>query len=299
MSLRVISLASGSKGNALLVSCAKATILVDCGLSLRAIERQLAYHGVAPESLCALLLTHEHGDHTLSAGALARRYKLPVVCNAETAGALGDELNGLAVELLPPGQAGALGPFTMTSFLVPHDAAAPVGYRIAVDGMQLGLAIDLGSWTEAVAAELRGCDLLIIEANHDREQLQAAPYPFSIRQRIFGPLGHLDNIDAGALIAAVCTTTLPRDIWLAHLSEQANSAQKAVVGVGRVLKMAGIQGPRLRALPRVSVCAPQGAPIWESERMLTQRELFEGARNDRGDANPMRSKWRQSMTMQK
>jgi phosphoribosyl 1,2-cyclic phosphodiesterase len=258
----------------LLVSCAGATLLVDCGLSLRAIERQLAYHNVEPASLCALLLTHEHGDHTLSAAALARRYKVPVVCNAETAAALGDDLQGLAVELLPIGQAGALGPFTMTSFAVPHDAAAPVGYRLAVEGIQLGLAIDLGSWTQAVVTALRGCDLLIVEANHDREQLQAAPYPWSIRQRIFGPLGHLDNIDAGALIAAICADSLPRDIWLAHLSEQANSAQKAVAGVRRVLQMAGVQGPRLRALPRVSACAPQGAPIWESEQMLTQRSLF-------------------------
>jgi phosphoribosyl 1,2-cyclic phosphodiesterase len=274
MSLRVISLASGSKGNALLVSCAGATLLVDCGLSLRAIERQLAYHGVAPESLCALLLTHEHGDHTLSASALARRYKLPIVCNVETAQVLGDELRGLAVELLPVGQAGGLGPFTMTSFPVPHDAAAPVGYRIAAGGVQLGLAIDLGSWTEAVAAELHNCDLLIVEANHDREQLQAAPYPWAIRQRIFGPLGHLDNIDAGALIAAICAVAAPRDIWLAHLSEQANSAQKAVAGVGRVLRLAGVRGPRLRALPRVSACAPHGAPIWDGEGMLQQQRLF-------------------------
>src|SRR5690606_12967805 len=100
MSLSVTSLASGSSGNALLVRHGEAALLVDCGIALRTLEGLLRYQGCPPGQIRALLLTHEHGDHALSAAALARRYGIPVVCNQATRDALGDELAGLAVETL-------------------------------------------------------------------------------------------------------------------------------------------------------------------------------------------------------
>jgi phosphoribosyl 1,2-cyclic phosphodiesterase len=273
MTLTVTSLASGSSANALLVRCNDAAILVDCGLSLRALEGLLRYQGLAPAQLRALLLTHEHGDHALSAAALARRYGVPVLCNAATRAALGAELDGLPVELLPVGELAALGPFELCSFRVAHDAADPVGYRISAAGATLALAIDLGSWTQTTVAALRGADLIVLEANHDRERLRAAPYPQAIQQRICSRLGHLDNLQAGELLAQACTA--PCDVWLAHLSEQCNTPRIATAGVRRVLELAGLTGFRLSALPRRAARGPAGTPTWRSdERLFVQQRLF-------------------------
>jgi len=272
MPLTVTSLASGSSGNALLAECDGVSILIDCGIALRTMEKLLVYRGIAPAGLRALLLTHEHGDHAYSAAAFARRYKVPVVCNAETRAALGAELDGVAVELLPVGERASVGPFDVASFRLHHDAADPVGYRVTADGSTLAVAVDLGSWTDETAEALRDADLIVVEANHDRELLLASPYPWSIRQRIFGPRGHLDNLDCGALLARACRR--PCDVWLAHLSEQTNTPRVAVAGVRRALELAGVRGVELSTLPRRSANAPHGAPSWRSDARMLQRELF-------------------------
>lgn len=272
----VASLGSGSCGNALLIWTKQAALLVDCGLALRTLERQLRYLGVAAEQLAAVLLTHEHGDHALNAAALSRRYGVPLVCNAPTGAALAEQQKQLQYEILPPGELAALGSYEVRSFAVPHDAAAPVGYQIACAGIRVGLAVDLGSWDARVAASLQAADLLVIEANHDREMLAAAPYPWLVQQRIHGPLGHLDNVQTGELLAEVLADGRPRDVWLAHLSEHANSERRALEGVRRVLALRGrSKHCRMRALPRRSHCGPGRMPIWSAEAMLRQQSLFE------------------------
>ncbi len=273
MSLAVTSLASGSSGNALLLRCGDDALLVDCGIALRTLEGLLRYQGLGPRQIRALALTHEHGDHMLSAAALARRHGVPVICNAATRDALANELAGAPVELLPVGELAAVGPFELTSFRVSHDAADPVGYRIRACGATVAIAIDLGSWTAATAAALRGADLIVVEANHDRELLRASPYPWAIQERIFGPRGHLDNVQCGELLSRACDG--PCDVWLAHLSEQTNTPRVAEAGVGRVLSMAGVKGLRLGVLPRRSPRGPAGAPTWRSsDRMLVQQSMF-------------------------
>lgn len=272
MSLSVTSLASGSSGNALLAQCGDDALLIDCGIALRTLEKLLRYQGVEPRQIRALLLTHEHGDHALSAAALARRHGIPIVCNAPTRDALADELDGLAVELLPVGELGTIGPFELRSFGLAHDAAAPVGYRLSACGASVAVAVDLGSWSEETVAALHGADLVVVEANHDRELLLGSLYPWAIRQRIFGPLGHLDNVQCGELLARACADG-PCDVWLAHLSEQTNTPKVALAGVKRVLGLAGARAMRLSALPRRSALG--GAPRWRSEdRMLVQQSLF-------------------------
>lgn len=274
MSLAVTALASGSSGNALLLRHGDDALLVDCGIPLRTLEGLLRYQGLEPGQIRAVVLTHEHGDHAFSAAALARRHRVPVLANPATLAALADELAGLPAEALPVGELAAVGPFELRSFRVPHDAADPVGFRISAGDATVAVAVDLGSWTEAIAAELCGADLLVVEANHDRELLRVAPYPREIQQRIFGPRGHLDNVQCGELIARVCGT-VPCDIWLAHLSQQTNTPQVALAGVRRVLGLAGLRGARLAALPRRAAKGPGGAPTWHSEdRMLVQQSLF-------------------------
>ncbi|MCX7791552.1 MAG: MBL fold metallo-hydrolase [Chloroflexaceae bacterium] len=274
MTLTITALASGSNGNALLARHGDAAVLIDCGVALRTLEALLRCQGLSASQINAVLLTHEHGDHSLGVAALARRHGVPVVCNRATREALGPALQGLAVEELPVGELAAIGPFEVRSFPVAHDAAEPVGLRLSAGGATVAVAVDLGSWDDATVAALRGADLLVVEANHDRELLRAAPYPLAIQQRICGARGHLDNVQCGALLARACAGAVC-DVWLAHLSAQTNSPQVALAGVRRVLDLAGVTGARLRALPRRAAPGAGGAPTWSAEeRTLVQRSLF-------------------------
>src|SRR5262245_25420618 len=270
MTIRVTSLASGSSGNAMLIQTSSAALLVDCGLTQRAIERQLRYAGLQPADLAAILLTHEHGDHSLSAVPFSRRHGVPLVVNSPTAAALALLSQGVAFQVLPTGGMAEIAGLIVRSFPVPHDAAEPVGYTIRAEGWCVGIAIDMGSWDEVVLGGLAPADLVVIESNHDRERLRVAPYSWPVKQRIFGPRGHLDNMDAGALLARLGADGRRRTAWLAHLSEQANSSRIALDVVGGVLALAEVRCITLQALPR-------RAPLtWESERHVEQLELFAG-----------------------
>jgi phosphoribosyl 1,2-cyclic phosphodiesterase len=273
MSLRVTSLASGSSGNALLIEYveseqASTALMIDCGLPQRQIERHLAHAGLRPSDLAAILLTHEHGDHAMSAGSIARRHRVPVVANGPTATALSVSLSGIELRTLPTGSTTRIGPFAVSSFPVPHDAAAPVGYTVRAGGWCMAVAIDLGSWDETVLAGLQEANLVVLEANHDREKLRVAPYDWAVKQRIFSPRGHLDNMEAGAILARLGADGRRRTAWLAHLSERANSPGIARGIVSSVLAMADVRCIDVHALPR-------HAPlIWESDRHLEQMELL-------------------------
>lgn len=270
----VASLASGSAGNALLVQAGDEALLIDAGISLRSLERLLAERGVAPAQVRAVLLTHEHDDHTLSALAFARRYGVPVVTNAPTLAALGETATA-PVAALPVGERGAIGAFSVESFRVPHDAADPVGYRVQAAGVTVAVAVDLGSWDATIVAALSAADLIVIEANHDRELLPSAPYPPAVRRRISGPRGHLDNTQCGQLLAQIVANGAPSAVWLAHLSRHANTPPVAVAGVGRVLRQAGVQRiPHLYPLPARAQPIAGGIPIWRASERWQQPHLF-------------------------
>ncbi|MDZ4719032.1 MAG: MBL fold metallo-hydrolase [Roseiflexaceae bacterium] len=250
MPLTVTSLASGSSGNALLVHCTTGSLLVDCGLSQRAIERHLVHGGRSIRDLQAILLTHEHSDHMLCAGPLARRYAIPLITNRPTAAALTTELAGVQLIDLPTGFSLTIGPFHVRSFPVSHDAAEPVGYVIEAEQWRVAIATDLGTWDAQVADALANGDLIVIEANHDRERLRAAPYTDSLKDRIASPRGHLDNVHAGRLLARIGVDGRKRSAWLAHLSQEANSPAIALRMVRGVLSMEGVACIDVAVMPR-------------------------------------------------
>lgn len=272
MPMRVTSLASGSSGNALLIQNDTGALLIDCGLTQRALERHLRRAHISPADLTAIVLTHEHGDHSMSAVPFARRYSLPIVANRPTIEALGGDLPESMFCELPTGMETRLGSFAIRSFPVPHDAAEPVGYAISTAGWCVGVAIDLGSWDTAVLEGLAAADLVIIEANHDRERLRMAPYTWPVKQRIYSSLGHLDNVEAGELLARLASDGRRRTAWLAHLSEHANSPEIARNMVLGVLALANVTHINVHALPRKTPM------VWESDQHGQQLELFAGMR---------------------
>jgi len=223
--VRFASLASGSRGNALLVEAVGTRLLLDCGLTLRDLEARLARLGVDPRSLDGVLVTHEHQDHIRGVGPLARRYRLPVwmTAGAWRAGRCG-ELPRL--HLIHPHQAGwRIGDIAVETFPIPHDAREPTQFRFTAEGLSLGVLTDAGHVTPHIQALLQDCDALLLECNHDPQMLAQGPYPPQLRRRVGGAYGHLSNVQAAALLCQLKVGRL-RHLLAAHLSEQNNLPQR-------------------------------------------------------------------------
>lgn len=225
MALRFASLGSGSRGNALLIETNDLRVLVDCGFPARETTSRLAQLEVEPESLHAILVTHEHGDHLRGVGAMARRYRLPVWMTAGThrAGKPGDlpELQRLDCH------AGwfSLGDLEVLPFPVPHDAREPCQFLFRHQDRCLGLLTDTGQVTPHIRDNLRDCDGLVLEFNHDREMLANGPYPPRLQARVGGRLGHLSNDQSVNLLRQLPTERLSH-LLASHLSEKNNSREK-------------------------------------------------------------------------
>lgn len=237
--MQVWSLASGSAGNAYLVGARDTRVLVDCGLPLRVLEERLAAVGTQPEALAGVLVTHEHGDHVAGVPALVRRYGVPLYATAGTLRAVGPRLPaGAARHVVVADQPFAVGELRVEPFAVPHDAAEPVAYRLSTPRARACILTDLGHVPPAVQARLQDVDLLVLEFNHDAEQLAHGPYHATLKRRIAGPLGHLSNAAAAACLAAVLSGA-QRAVWLAHLSEVNNTQRRAGEAARTAARAAG------------------------------------------------------------
>lgn len=228
-------LASGSKGNAIYVSDGSTSILVDAGLSGISIERRLKSKGLRPEDLNAILLTHEHSDHVYGAGVLSRRYGLPVYINPGTMESASPQLGHIdTVHLFECGKSFKINKLIVHPFSVSHDAKDPAGITIKTNGKKIGIATDLGIATSVVKENLKKCELLVLEANHDPLMLAEGPYPWPLKQRVKSRTGHLSNEESKTLLMQVKHNNLSHVI-LAHLSQQNNTPEKAMQTVGQAL----------------------------------------------------------------
>lgn len=242
--MRVTVLGSGSSGNATLVESGETRLLIDAGFSGRDLERRLASVDVAPESIGALLITHDHSDHTMGMGILARRWGIPLYLTEPTRVACARLLNGTeTIHQYQSSEPLALGGLRVDPFLTVHDAADPVAVTVteSASGQKLGIATDLGRPTAAVRHALQHCDLLILESNHDEILLRDSPYPWSVKARIASSHGHLSNRAAGDLVADLAHPGLA-GVVLAHLSSKANDPNLAEEIVGQALERLHFNG---------------------------------------------------------
>jgi phosphoribosyl 1,2-cyclic phosphodiesterase len=253
--MRVTVLGSGSGGNATLIETSDSRILVDAGFSGRDLSRRMAEADVDASQISAIVITHDHGDHTRGMGVLARRFGLPLYLTTRTRSACAALLDGSEeVRTYHSSQPFRIGSLEVRPFLTVHDAADPVAVTVTntSTGARLGIATDLGRPTTSVRAALAGCNMLVLEANHDDALLWSGPYPWSVKQRIASSHGHLSNRAAAEFVRELFHPGLAT-VVLAHLSEHCNNRVLAAEVVG-----AALDGVRYRGSLTV---APQDVPM--------------------------------------
>ena len=236
--MKVCVLASGSSGNSIYIQEGGTRILVDAGLSGAEIQRRLGQIGVLPSSLSALLVTHEHTDHSRGIGVLARRFGLPIWGTGETLCAIESLLRGK--ERLDPIENDfgfVIEDLAFQAFSLSHDAADPVHFVVEGRDAKLGMATDLGFITHLVRQRLTGTDMVVLEANHDEEMLMTGTYPWDLKQRVRSRIGHLSNTQSAEALVYLARRGLQGAI-LAHLSQENNTPELALRTVKQALEKA-------------------------------------------------------------
>lgn len=262
MAVAVTVLASGSRGNCTLVSSSGTRLLIDAGLSCRELMRRMQLRGEDPRCLDAILITHEHSDHVGGLHVLAKRLKIPVYMTGATHDAYrrwardsaGNRINLERLERFASGRCFQIGDITVMPFTIPHDAVDPVGFTFCSDGVKVGVCTDLGYMPPSVRHHLRGCQILMIESNHDLELLRGGPYPWSVKQRVMSRVGHLSN-DALADFLTSDYDGGAEFLILAHLSEQNNHPEIARMTAERAL------GDQRSFVRNHVMLAPQDEPL--------------------------------------
>lgn len=224
--MKLCSIASGSSGNCTFVGNDQTKLLIDAGISGKKIEEGLKNIQIMPEELQGILITHEHSDHIQGLGVLARRYNIPIYGTVETIHALLKIKNigripEEQIRYVYPDKSFYINDIKIEPFSTSHDASNPVCYTFESKGHKVGMATDLGTYDDYIISKLEGSELLLLEANHDVNMLLVGAYPYYLKQRIVGDLGHLSNETSAKLICRLVHDKL-KHIVLAHLSKDNN-----------------------------------------------------------------------------
>jgi phosphoribosyl 1,2-cyclic phosphodiesterase len=217
---------------------------VDAGFSHREIKKRLAGIGESPESIQAILITHEHSDHISGLARLAQKHRIPVYLSELTRAALPPKTELPAVETIAAGKPFPIADLLVEPFTIPHDAVDPVGFRFTAEGINLAVVTDLGYLPENVKHSLRGCHCLVVESNHDLEMLRNGPYPWYVKERVWSRTGHLSNRDLATFLREEYDGAA-QVMVLAHLSEQNNHPQIAQMEAAAALEARSAPGFRL------------------------------------------------------
>ncbi len=222
--INMCSLRSSSKGNATIVYSTTTKILVDCGISGKILCDAMCQAGLTPAEIDAMVITHEHSDHTKGVGVVARKYNIPVFATYGTWTAMQK-----AVGEIPDGCRRVfdkdisfkVGDITVSAFDIPHDAAEPVGYTFECEGYKAAVVTDIGVMSAELFENIKGCHTVLLESNYDLFMLEAGTYPYELKCRIKGDKGHLCNDDA-ALTARDLAKSGTNRIILGHISPENN-----------------------------------------------------------------------------
>jgi phosphoribosyl 1,2-cyclic phosphodiesterase len=299
--MRVISLGSGSSGNALLVEAGpngRTKLLVDAGFTARILHERLLSAGISLSQIQGVLITHEHADHILGLPTLMKDYAIPVIADSRTLAAIGQSFTsgilhtefGTPISLKPEpdidsvddlldetsthlavGSRRVIGDIEVVSFAVSHDAVAPCGYLLNAGGCRVCVAIDSGEITSSMLEAMKYADLLVLESNHDRERLLRGPYPYALKQRILSPRGHLSNDQAAEAVLRTWRTDSVRWLWLSHLSRTNNTPRLAMNSMRTRIQEARANLAQIH----ISVLPPDIGGMWDSRQLWHVPSLWD------------------------
>lgn len=234
-------LASGSKGNCIFLGTPETKILIDAGLSGKATLQKLSEIHVDISEIDAILITHEHTDHIQGLKMLAGKMGIPVLANHETAKAIVETLGFCPkFKIFSTGETFQFGNLEVHPFSVQHDTLDPVAFTIKTQSLKIGFCTDLGFPTTLVKTELKSCDFLYLEANHQPSMVHASSRPMIYKQRVLSRSGHLSNEECAKILLEVAHPGL-KHVHLAHLSSECNSPEVALEVVHGILEKKGIK----------------------------------------------------------
>jgi phosphoribosyl 1,2-cyclic phosphodiesterase len=238
--MKVCVLASGSGGNAIYVQQGATRVLIDAGLAGREIDVRLRSIGVDVTRLMGIVVSHEHGDHISGVGVLARKIRCPVWLTPGTFDAARGKFRGRErIRFFDNDQDFTIGDLSFQPFTISHDASDPVNFVVDDSQSRVGIATDMGTVSHLAFDRLSETDLVILESNYDREMLMNGTYPWSVKQRINGSQGHLENSEASDTLGRLIDNGLEQ-VVLAHLSAENNSPELATAASRAVIESRGL-----------------------------------------------------------
>ena len=249
MDLAFCSFASGSSGNSYLIKSEETTLLVDVGISGKRIAEGMADVGLDVADVDGILITHEHSDHVHSLKVMQKKAPDALIwTNRGTYGCIKDDLRTGRHRVFATGESFTIGDIEVLPFPLSHDAAEPVGYRFRKNGKSLAIVTDTGYVTDEIYEAVRGCDLLVLEANHDENVLMVCNYPYHVKRRILSFTGHLCNDVAAETMSRIIGERFAESgddavlpiFLLAHLSRENNTPAMALITVRNVLEESGV-----------------------------------------------------------
>ena len=232
--MRLASLGSGSKGNATLLDIGGTTIMIDCGFSLKTTIARLSSLGLDASDLDAVLVTHEHSDHIQGVERLVSKYDIPVYMTAGTFNAW-KKKGQVMPTLIHAGERFTIGALDVCPVAVPHDAREPVQFVLRQETTKVGVLTDLGTVTPHVVQQYADCHALFVEANHDLEMLNSGPYPPSLKRRVSGEWGHLNNQQSADLVRQVIKNGVLKHLVVGHISQKNNHSELAAQAMDSVV----------------------------------------------------------------
>jgi len=222
------SLFSGSTGNCSFVQTSTTKLLIDAGESAKKISEALQSINIEPNSVDAILVTHEHSDHIKGLSTFSKKFNVPVYANFETWEAMSkqkDKMEEDKIKLFTFDKF-SIGDIDIMPFSIPHDAANPCGFNLYHNNKKMSIATDIGHMNSEIINHLAHSSFLLLEANYEPEILKCSSYPYLLKQRIKGPNGHLSNTDAGKTISYLTNFGL-NNVMLGHLSKENNFPELA------------------------------------------------------------------------
>lgn len=235
--MKISVLGSGSKGNCSFIEISDKKFLVDVGFSMKKIDEKLNEIGQNLNNIDGIFITHDHGDHIRSFGAISRKYNMPLYIHKKSLNEVAHKLGKLNTNniVLLDDKKTYIGNITVENFEVMHDSANNLGYSFSYRNEKLSYVTDIGKITNVVKLNCMNSDILAFETNYDLDLLLDGNYPWTLKNRVKGNYGHISNEEAAKMFSEIQSNRLKKIIML-HLSDENNTENLAYETVKKYVR---------------------------------------------------------------